>query len=94
MLSHKEIRDAVVHTATLYPIKKASYFGSYAESRQTNESDLDMLLEFKSPAVSLFMLSGVKSTLEDLLKIPVDVIHAPIPSDSFIKVGKVVDVFG
>ena len=94
MLSHEEICRAVTHIAALFPVKRASYFGSYAEGRQTDASDLDLLLEFQNPAVSLFMLSAIKSDLEDMLKIPVDVIHAPIAKNSLIKIEKVVQVYG
>ena len=94
MLTHNEICKAVEDTALLFPIKQAFYFGSYAEGRQTDSSDLDLLLEFQKPAVSLFTLSAVKNNLEDMLKIPVDVIHAPINEDSFINVRKAVRVYG
>jgi len=94
MLSHEEICRAVAHIASSFPIKQASYFGSYADGNQTEASDLDLLLEFQYSAVSLFMLSAIKNDLENLLKIPVDVIHAPVVEDSLIKIGKVVHVYG
>ena len=94
MLTHEEICKAVSEIATEFPIKQVSYFGSYAEGRQTGVSDLDLLIEFHRPAVSLFMLSAIKYDLEDLLKIPVDVIHAPVPQNSLLEIGKVVRVYG
>ena len=94
MITHDEIIKAVAKTASVYQIKTASYFGSYADGQPTNESDLDLLVEFHKPAVSLFVLSAVKIYLEDQLKIPVDIIHAPIPKDSFIELKKVVQVYG
>ena len=94
MLTHDEISRAIEQTAELFPIKQASYFGSYAEGRQTDFSDLDLLLEFQNPAVSLITLSAIKNSLEDRLKIPVDVIHAPINEESLIKIGKAVQVYG
>jgi predicted nucleotidyltransferase len=94
MLSHEEISRAVAHVASAFPITRVSYFGSYAEGKQTETSDLDLLLEFQKPAVSLFMLSAIKIELEDQLKIPVDVFHAPLAKDSFIEVGKEVRVYG
>jgi predicted nucleotidyltransferase len=94
VLSHEDINKAVTHIASIYPVKKASYFGSYAEGRQTDASDLDVLLEFIEPAVSLFTISAIKFELEDQLKIPVDVIHAPLADDSLISIGKVIRVYG
>ena len=94
MLTHERICSAVMHTASSYPIKRASYFGSYAEGRQTESSDLDLLLEFRDPAVSLIMLSAIKNDLEDQLKVSVDIVHAPLTKNSFIEIGKEVLVYG
>ena len=94
MITHEAICGAVERIASRFPIKRASYFGSYAERRQTDESDLDLLLEFQSPAVSLFTLSAIKNELEDQLKISVDVIHMPLAKDAIIEIGKVVQVYG
>jgi len=94
MLTHEEIRSAIAKTAEFHPIKKASYFGSYADGRATSKSDLDLLVEFDKPRISLFVLSAIKLDLEDQLKIPVDVIHAPLPKDSLIEPQRVVQVYG
>lgn len=94
MLTHEEIRSAVAKTAELYPIKKASYFGSYADGCATEKSDLDLLIEFEKPRISLLVLSGIKIELEEILKIPVDVIHAPLPKDSLLEPQKEVLVYG
>ena len=94
MLTHEKIRSAVAKTAELHPIKKVSYFGSYADGRATSESDLDLLIEFYQPRISLFVLSAIKLDLEDLLKVSVDVIHAPLPEDSLLEIKEVVLVYG
>jgi len=94
MITHDEIQKAVLNTAVAFPIKTVSYFGSYADGRQTVNSDLDLLVEFHKTAVSLLVLSAIKIDLEDQLKIPVDVIHAPIPEDSIIEINKAVRVYG
>jgi predicted nucleotidyltransferase len=94
MLSHEEICCAVARIALTFPVKRASYCGSYAEGRQTDESDLDLLVEFNDHAVSLLVLSAMKYDLEDMLKIPVDVIHAPIPADALIRIGRVIPIYG
>ena len=94
MITHSEISEAVAKIVSIYPIKWVAYFGSYADGRATDASDLDLLIEFHNPAVSLFTLSAVKIDLEDQLKIPVDVIHGPLPKDSLIEPKKVVQVYG
>lgn len=67
----------------MHPIKKVSYFGSYADGRATSRSDLDLSIEFHKPRISLFVLLAIKLDLEDMLNIPVDVIHTPLLEDSF-----------
>jgi hypothetical protein len=94
MLTHEEIRSAVARIAAVFPVKQAAYFGSYADGRQTDSSDLDLLLEFHKPAISLFTLSAIKCDLEEQLKVPVDVVHFPPPKDSLIEIGKTVRVYG
>ena len=94
MLSHDIIKDKIKNLAQFYPLKKVSYFGSYASGKQTEASDLDLLVEFTTPSISLFMLSDLKNRLEDELKISVDVIHYPIPEGSFIEIDKEVPVYG
>jgi len=94
MLTHEEIYIAVSKIAAIHPIKKVSYFGSYADGIPTDKSDLDLLIEFDRPRVSLFLLSEIKLDLEDELKVPVDVIHAPIKEGALIEPQKVVSVYG
>jgi hypothetical protein len=93
VLSHVQIQQAVQAIAGDYPFKRVSYFGSYAEGRQTEGSDLDVLVEFQIPAVSLITLSEIKYRLEDALKTPVDIIHAPIPKGALIEIVKEVAVY-
>ena len=90
MLTHEQICGAVKKLAHQYSLTKASYFGSYADGRATEESDLDLLVEFAEPDVCVLEIVGLKQDLEEMLRTPVDVIHAPIPAQSHIVVGKTV----
>ena|GEM_PF-129519 len=92
MLTHQRIVEAVAKTAERFPIKKVSYFGSYAEGNATEESDLDLLVEF-SQAISLLTQIGFQLEIEDELNIPVDVVSHPIPKTSYITIGKTVVVY-
>ena len=94
MLSHDVISEKISLLASQYPLKKVSYFGSYASGMQTPESDLDLLVEFTTPGVSLIMLSDLKSRLEDELKVAVDIIHYPLSENAFISIDKAVPVYG
>ena len=92
MPTENSIREAVNALRIPYALRRVSIFGSYAEGRATDASDLDLLVEFEQPAVSLIKLNALKYDLEDRLGMPVDIIHAPLPKDSMIRPGKVVRV--
>ena len=92
MPTQEHIRAVLQHLKAPYALRSVSIFGSYAEGRATEKSDLDLLVEFEQPSVSLIRLSALKNDLEDALGLPVDVIHAPLPSGSMIRPGKVVKV--
>ena len=92
MLTHDQIVEAVRKAANEFPLTKVFYFGSYADGLATDESDLDLLVEFDKPAISILTIIRLKHYLEDQLAKPVDVIHAPIPPGAIIEIGKTVGV--
>lgn len=92
MPTEESIRQAIRRLKPVYSLRAVSIFGSYAEGRATAQSDLDLLVEFDKPAVSLLQLNALKYELEDTLGLPVDIIHAPLPEDSMIRPGKLVRV--
>ena len=46
MYTQQELIDKLTPIFKQYPIKRAAIFGSYARGEQTDESDLDLLLEY------------------------------------------------
>lgn len=89
--------DNIVYAATTaakeFPIKKILLFGSYAENEQTEQSDVDFLVEFKDPAVSLLTLSALKNRMQELLNTEVDIVRIPLTKNALIEPGKVVEVY-
>ena len=55
-----------------YHVKNMAIFGSYARNEQKRNSDLDILVEFKSPVGIEFV--DLANYLEQLLKIRVDLV--------------------
>ncbi|MDR1765237.1 MAG: nucleotidyltransferase domain-containing protein [Lachnospiraceae bacterium] len=94
MLTFEQMRQAAAQVAKHYPLTKVSVFGSYANGKATEGSDLDLLVEFTTDAVSLLEIVGVKYDFEDLLNTPVDVLHAPLPEDALITVDKEIPIYG
>ena len=93
MLTITQIANAVQTVADEFNIKRVCLFGSYAENRNTEVSDVDLLVEFFILVVSLFTLVDIKHRLEAVLGVEIDVIHAPLPKDSLITPEKVVEIY-
>lgn len=89
----EDIRQSVAALVGQYPIKRVSLFGSYAEERQTEASDIDLLVEFQDAAVSLLTISALKLDLEERLGVSVDILHAPPPHDAMIIPAKAVPLY-
>ncbi len=93
MLSIEQISDAAKIVANEYPIVKVELFGSYADGRNTPDSDVDLLIEFDSDSISLITLVSLKCRLEDILGVSVDVIHAPIDENAMIAPERTIEIY-
>lgn len=93
MLTIEGIKTAASKLADFYPIKKISLFGSYADGTASETSDVDLMVEFLTPSVSLLTLSGIKGKLEDELQKDVDIIHGPLFNESLLKLNKVIELY-
>lgn len=93
MLTIDKIRKAVLSVIVNYPVKRIDLFGSYADGTNTVSSDVDLMVEFQTPAISLLMLSSMRCSLEDALDTEVDLIHGPLNENSLITLGKVVPIY-
>ena len=86
------IKAAIIELVPKYNIKKVMLFGSRAMETHTEDSDIDLIIEFRTP-VSLLDLSSIKLQLEDKLKLDVDVIHGPIQDSDLLEIGKVIEIY-
>ncbi len=94
MLTLDQITNAAKKVAKEYPIKAIHLFGSYANGTNTENSDVDLLVEFiENNGVSLITICSLKIRMEELLNKEVDVIHAPIPENSILEIDKVVPLY-
>lgn len=69
----KTIKDHKAELEEEYGLSEIGIFGSYVEGSQTEESDLDILVEF-SKTVDLFSFVRLKNYLSDLLGAKVDLV--------------------
>ena len=83
----------VSEIAQEYDVKRIILFGSYADGRNTPQSDIDLIVEFNSENVSLLTIASLKYKLEELLGIDVDVIHAPLDKGAIIVPQRMVEIY-
>ena len=69
----EKYKDLILEILKKHDVKRASLFGSIVREEMTDESDIDILIEFKGKK-SLLDLGGLKVALEETLKCKVDVL--------------------
>ena len=76
MKTLKEIRSTLrthkPHLFKEYPIKSMAIFGSYARKKNTNDSDLDILVEFKDKIGIRFI--DLADEIENIVGFKVDLV--------------------
>ena len=94
MISKQKIIDNMAVVAKEYPIERAELFGSYANGQSTAASDVDIIMEFSTPQVSLLMLNDIRYRLEELLQTKVDLVHGPLPADGLLEIDRRITLYG
>ena len=93
MLTIEEIKKTVAEIAPQYNLKKVTLFGSRANGTATENSDIDLLVDFPEGS-SLITLISLKYDLEDLFGVSVDVIsRGGITKDSLLEIEKEVEIY-
>lgn len=70
----EQIKKTILPTLLKAEVKKAALFGSYVRGENTEESDIDILVDLPDGA-SLFDLVRLRLDLEEVLKKKVDVVE-------------------
>ena len=87
MLNLQSVKDILlVHKQKLsdkYSLSNLAIFGSYARNQQTDESDLDILVEFNRPIGLEFI--DLADELEQLLKVKIDLVSKKGIKDKYLK---------
>ena len=93
MLTIEDIKKVVAEIAPKYQITKATLFGSRARGDNREDSDVDLIFEFETEAVSLFTLAGIMNDLEEIFGLKVDVIHGPKQDSWLIELDMDIEVY-
>ena len=77
MLTIREIEQIIIDNKSSlerdFGLKKIGIFGSYIKSNQTDESDLDILVELNQP-MGFVKFIKLENHLSDLLNVKVDLV--------------------
>jgi len=89
----EEIKVKIIPVLRRYDVRKASIFGSFVKGEEREDSDIDILVEFKGEK-SLLDLAGLKIELQEILKRKVDVLTYnslhPLLKDKILQEQKVI----
>jgi predicted nucleotidyltransferase len=89
----EEIRNKIIPVLQRHDVKRAAIFGSFVREEQKEDSDIDILVEFKGEK-SLLDLAGLKIELEEVLRRKVDVLTYnslhPLLKDRILQEQKVI----
>jgi len=87
------LKDKIIPVLERYEVKRAAVFGSFVRRERKENSDIDILVEFKGEK-SLLDLAGLKIELEEALKRKVDVLTYnslhPLLKDRILREQKVI----
>ena len=93
MLTIDDIKKTVAKIAPEYNLKKVTLFGSRARGNFREDSDVDLIVEFDTDAVSLFTLAGLMIDLENIFGVKVDVIHGPKKDSWMIEIDREIEIY-
>ena len=89
----EDIKYKIIPILKRYDVKRAALFGSFVRGEQREDSDIDILVEFKD-GKSLLDLAGLKIELEEALGRKVDVLTDnslhPLLRDKILQEQKVI----
>ena len=75
-------RDAIREIALRHRVKNVRVFGSVLHGDDTEDSDLDLLVD-PTPETTLFDIGAIRYELKELLGLPVDVLTPKALPDHF-----------
>lgn len=74
-------------------VVRIELFGSYACGNASEDSDIDLLVEFATPHVGLFSLATILDAMEKATGMSVDIVQAPLPPGSLLEIERSVRLY-
>lgn len=92
----EDIKRAIGFVAPNYKVKQVQLFGSYADGLATEESDIDILVEFGERPITLWDIFGFQQALSEHLNAKIDITKLPLSKEATedLSIQKVVQLYG
>lgn len=94
-MKNQELKDFIGSISKKYDLKKVIMFGSRAAGTYKEDSDIDLLVEYNTPTVSLFRTVGLIQEIEERFNLPVDIVRYPVAKRGInLRIDSEVPIYG
>lgn len=94
-MKNEDLKNFIGTISNKYGLKKVIMFGSRANDTYRDDSDIDLLVEYNTPMVSIFTTVGLMQEIEERFNLPVDIVRYPIPKRGIdLRIEKTVPIYG
>ena len=77
-MKNEDLKAFIQSISQKYDLKKVILFGSRANNTYNDDSDIDLLVEYNTPTVSIFRTVGLMQEIEEKFNLPVDIVRYPV----------------
>lgn len=77
-MANTELKSFINEISSKYNLKKVILFGSRANGTNREDSDIDLMVEYNTPTVSIFTTVGLMQEIQEKFNVPVDIIRYPL----------------
>lgn len=77
-MANTELKNFINKISSKYNLKKVILFGSRANGTNREDSDIDLMVEYNTPTVSIFTTVGLMQEIQEKFNVPVDIIRYPL----------------
>lgn len=94
-MNNSDLKNFVQSISKKYDLKKVILFGSRASGSYNDDSDIDLLVEYNTPTVSLFTTVGLMQEIEEKFNLPVDIVRYPVKNRGIdLRIDAEVPIYG
>ena len=77
-MANSELKNFINEISGKYNLKKVILFGSRADGTNREDSDIDLMVEYNTPTVSIFTTVGLMQEIQEKFNVPVDIVRYPL----------------